>query len=96
MGKTSKTPQPDLERASHLDFTSLELGYESLRKLARNPNLTENEKMGFGEARRSGYERHGGAGGRAGRRRCSSHSTSATITHAPATARTIYAAPSPA
>jgi len=56
MAKTPETPQPDLESASHLDFASLELDYESLRKLARNPNLTENEKMGFGEARRSGYE----------------------------------------
>jgi hypothetical protein len=56
MRKTLETPKPDLERASDLDFASLELDYESLRKLARNPNLTENEKMGFGEARRSGCE----------------------------------------
>ncbi len=46
----------DLETANHLDYASLELDYESARKLARNPNLTENEKMGFGDDRRDGTE----------------------------------------
>jgi hypothetical protein len=49
-------PEQDLETARDLDFASLELDYESLRKLARNPNLSDNEKIGCGEARRAGHE----------------------------------------
>ncbi len=53
MRKKPETPQLDLESASHLDFASLELGYESLRKLARNPNLSDNEKIAFGRRNRN-------------------------------------------
>jgi hypothetical protein len=56
MGMERETPKPDIETATNLDFASLELDYENLRKLARNPNLTENEKMGFGATHRSGQE----------------------------------------
>ncbi len=52
MGKTTQSPQLDLETASHLDFTRLELDYESMRKLARNPNLSDNEKIAFGRGYR--------------------------------------------
>lgn len=46
--------KPDLD--TEVDVASLDVDYEGLRCLARNPNLTENEKMGFGATHRHGNE----------------------------------------
>lgn len=50
------TPSRGLRTASALDFSKTALDYEGFRQLAINPNLTANEKMGFGPGHRSGFE----------------------------------------
>lgn len=46
----------DLSSAGKLDFSSLPLDYEKFRQLARNPNLSEEEKIAFPPELRRGYE----------------------------------------
>lgn len=45
----------DLATASHIDLASVEFTYERFRQLARNKNLSPEEKIGFPNSYRVGY-----------------------------------------
>lgn len=46
----------EFQTAARDHLSRSDLTYENFRELALNPNLTENEKIGYGEAYRTGYE----------------------------------------
>ncbi len=54
---TDKEPACDLDLATaeHIDMASMEFTYERLRQLARNKNLSRDEKIGFPDSYRVGY-----------------------------------------
>jgi len=45
-----------LSRASTIDFARVKLDFDGFRSLAKNTNLTADEKVGFGPNHRRGYE----------------------------------------
>jgi SAM-dependent methyltransferase len=49
-------PQLALSQAKDIDFSTLQLGYESFRQLSQNPNLSPEEKIAFPVSYRRGFE----------------------------------------
>jgi hypothetical protein len=47
----------DLSSAHSIDLTAVELNFERFRQLARNPNLSQHERIGFPDSYRQGYEK---------------------------------------
>ncbi len=47
---------PDLETSAALDFAALDLDFEGFRRLARNPHLSQHQKIGFPDSYREGFE----------------------------------------
>lgn len=51
-----KPPQPDLAASPALDMARLDLGFEDFRRLAVNPHLSPQERIGFPPSYRDGHE----------------------------------------
>lgn len=48
--------ESDLSAAREVDLAAVELNYERFRQLAKNPNLSPHERIGFPDNYRQGYE----------------------------------------
>jgi hypothetical protein len=51
-----KAPTPDLAASPSLDMARLDLGFEDFRRLAVNPHLSPQERIGFPPTYRDGHE----------------------------------------